>query len=157
MAASALSVRWVACQPELSIAPARQEPPWCILAKNTTEYTYEHGGVDVLARGHMLCHPLHPLVDTPRLYSGNGARNYEGWRERAREKGGAGGSSEQDTQLCSQLAREILRAQNGKKSRTLNFAIMPSYDSLPEGFSRKYENNNCFLQSIDHSKYSCES
>ena len=124
-----------------------KNPPWCILAKNTTEYTYEHrggGGVDVLARGAYAPPPPPSPVDTPRLYSGNGARNYEARLELG-EKGGAGGSSEQDTQLCSQLAREIPRAQNGKKSRTLNFATMPSYDSLPERAPiENMRNNNCF-------------
>ena len=74
----------------------------------------------------MLAPPPPPSpVDTPRLYSSNGARNYEAWRPREGKKVAAKGySREVDIQLCPQLGCEIPEAQNrkGTWSRTLNYA-----------------------------------
>ena len=77
--------------------------PWCILAKNTAEYTWSTlYGVRAPCTVREAYAPPPPppsCVDTPRLYSGNGARNYRG--------GGPGGGKrwrggcEHDTQLCS--------------------------------------------------------
>ena len=160
-----LSVRWVACQAELSIAPAWQEPALVYISQEHHWIHLEHrggGGVDVLARGAYAPPPPPSPVDTPRLYSGNGARNYEARLELG-EKGGAGGSSEQDTQLCSQLAREIPRHKMEKKSRV--HAQCCHHDALlwltsGESSNRKYEKQQLLstqIPCIDHSKYSCES